>query len=101
MPEDNASGGFTIDMTIPGMRRLVALKVLKSRLQMAVHFRRTDAFALESARGWALKEHPKDRPKRFSTMKQALAWVEAELAKYPTPEEVQNGTQSEGSSELE
>lgn len=93
--------GFTIDMTIPGMRRLVALKVLKSRLGMAVHFRRTDAFALEAARGWALKEEPKLRPKRFSTMKQALDWVEAELAKYPTPEEVQNGTERQGSPELD
>lgn len=101
MPEDQPDTGFTIDMTIPGMRRLVALKVLRSRLNMAIHFRRTDSFALEAARGWALKVYPSERPKRFTTMKQALAWVEAELEKYPTPEEVQNGTQSEGSSELE
>ena len=75
--------GFTIDMTIPGMRRKVALTVLKHRLGMAIHFRKTDSYALYAAREWALKEEPKNRPKtEFKTMKQALAWVEAEVAKF-------------------
>jgi len=85
-----ADEGFTIDMTIPGMRRKVALTVLKHRLEMAIHFRRTDAMALHAARGWAMKEEPKNRPKvEFRTMKQALAWVQSEVAKF---EENQNDT---------
>jgi hypothetical protein len=75
--------GFTIDMTQPGMRRKVALTVLKHRLGMAIHFRKTDSYALAMARQWALQAEPKDRPKtEFKTMKQALAWVEAEVAKF-------------------
>jgi len=85
-----ADEGFTIDMTIPGMRRKVALTVLKHRLGMAIHFHKTDSYALEMARQWSMKEEPKNRPKvEFRTMKQALAWVESEVAKF---EENQNDT---------
>ena len=74
--------GFTIDMTQPGMRRKVAMVVLMHRLEMAIHFRKTDSMALHSARGWALKEEPKNRPKtEFKTMRQALVWVKAQVDK--------------------
>ena len=67
--------GFMIDMTIPGVKEAVAMAVLQSRLKMAIHFKRTDAFALQSARNWAARfEHPNPN---FKTMKQAKAWVDS------------------------
>lgn len=66
--------GFTLDMTIPGMREAVAFAVLESRLKMAIHFKRTDSYALQASRGWAEKVgYPNPN---FRTMKQALAFVE-------------------------
>ena len=72
--------GFMIDMTVPGVRRAVALAVIRSRLKMATHFKRTDSLALEAARQHAFKEETLVAPKgQFKTMKQALAWVEQEI----------------------
>lgn len=72
--------GFTIDMTQPGVRRAVALAVIRSRLKMSLHFRRADSFALQSARAWALKEETLVSPgNSLRTTKQALTWVEKEI----------------------
>lgn len=96
MTEENpGDGGFTIDMKQPGARHFVAMNVLKSRLNMGIHFRRTDAYALHSARGWAeklAKERGQKPPVHFKTMKQALTWVESELeAIAKAREEAANG----------
>jgi len=84
MTEANPSEGFIIDMTVPGRKRQVALVVLRGRLKMATHFKRTDTMALHAARGWAAKEE--NPPPYFKTMRQALVWVEAECEKFEAAE---------------
>lgn len=69
--------GFTLDMTIPGMREAVAFAVLRSRLRLSIHFKRTDSIALHAAREWAEKLK---YPKKINTTKQALEFVEEVIA---------------------
>lgn len=69
--------GFMIDMRKEGMKEAVALTVLRSRFKMAIHFGRTDSFALQQCRTMAANWGYRERP--MKTMKQALAWVEEML----------------------
>ena len=61
----------------PDIRQRLAMLALKGRLGFAIRAGRTDSFALYSARGWAEKAGYKGSLK---TMKQALRWVESQLA---------------------
>ena len=55
----------------PDIRQRLAMIALKGRLGFSIRSGRTDAFALQAARGWA--------GINFRTTKQALAWVLEQL----------------------
>ena len=65
-----SDAGFIIAPVTAEVRRDIRYIVTEKRLEMAIRFGRTDALALNSARGLA--------GVNFRTMKQALTWIKAQ-----------------------
>ncbi|QKY80382.1 hypothetical protein SEA_PABST_24 [Microbacterium phage Pabst] len=60
----------------PETRKRIALLTLRAKLKLAIRFGRTDSYALQNARMWAVKLGIKSNTK---TMKQNLRWIEAKI----------------------